>query len=147
MKLAGRELKRFIRKELTRQLLEQSDAEVELSSDAKAKAAEVGKNIEQNNSETMSSVNSYMETTPGIDHSSLEAALAKLQQAQTEVDAVVSSLSVNESDQDSEVIEAIRKVGDEYAVYPKDGGKRLGTHSSKKAAKRQLAAIEISKKG
>jgi hypothetical protein len=41
--------------------------------------------------------------------------------------------------------EDIKKVGDEYAVYPKSGGKRLGTHSTKKKAQKQLAAIEISK--
>lgn len=33
-----------------------------------------------------------------------------------------------------------------WAVYPKKGGKRLGTHDSKASAQRQLAAIEISKK-
>ena len=42
--------------------------------------------------------------------------------------------------------EVIKKVGNKYIVYPKKGGKRLGTHSSMKAAKKQLAAIEISKK-
>ena len=42
--------------------------------------------------------------------------------------------------------ETIRKVGDKYAVYPKSGGKRLGTHSSKKKAQAQLSAIEISKR-
>ena len=41
--------------------------------------------------------------------------------------------------------ETIRKVGDKYAVYPKSGGNRLGTHGSKKAARAQLAAIEINK--
>jgi hypothetical protein len=41
--------------------------------------------------------------------------------------------------------ETIKKVGDKYAVYPEKGGKRLGTHDSKAKAKKQLAAIEISK--
>lgn len=43
------------------------------------------------------------------------------------------------------VREVIRKVGDEYAVYPKKGGKRLGTHSTRKSAEKQLAAIHINK--
>lgn len=42
--------------------------------------------------------------------------------------------------------EIIKKVADgKYAVYPKSGGKRLGTHPTKKAALKQLAAIEINK--
>jgi hypothetical protein len=41
--------------------------------------------------------------------------------------------------------ETIKKVGDKYIVYPKNGGKRLGTHGSYKSAKKQLAAIEINK--
>jgi len=43
------------------------------------------------------------------------------------------------------ILEIIKKSGDEWIVYPKNGGKRLGTHKSKKAALRQLKAIEISK--
>lgn len=46
-----------------------------------------------------------------------------------------------------DLTEVIRKVGDEYAVYPKKGGKRLGTHSTRKAAEKQLAAIHINKEG
>lgn len=41
--------------------------------------------------------------------------------------------------------ETIKKVGDKYVVYPKNGGDRLGTHSSLTSAKKQLAAIEINK--
>ena len=41
--------------------------------------------------------------------------------------------------------EVIKKVGNKYVLYPKKGGKRLGTHSSKKAAQKQDAAIQISK--
>ena len=43
--------------------------------------------------------------------------------------------------------ETIRRLPNgKWAVYPKKGGKRLGTHDSETSAKRQLAAIEISKK-
>ena len=41
--------------------------------------------------------------------------------------------------------ETIKKVDGKYVVYPKKGGKRLGTHDTEEAAKKQLAAIEISK--
>lgn len=41
--------------------------------------------------------------------------------------------------------ETIKKVDGKYAVYPKKGGHRLGTHKTKTAAQKQLAAIEISK--
>lgn len=41
--------------------------------------------------------------------------------------------------------ETIRKVGDKWVVYPKKGGRRLGTHDTESSARRQLAAIEISK--
>ena len=44
-----------------------------------------------------------------------------------------------------EIEETIKEIDDEYVVYPKKGGKRLGTHKTEKAAKKQLAAIEISK--
>jgi hypothetical protein len=43
------------------------------------------------------------------------------------------------------MMEKIQKVEDGWAVYPSKGGKRLGTHPTKKAALKQLAAIEISK--
>ena len=45
----------------------------------------------------------------------------------------------------SVMMEKIQKVEDGWAVYPSKGGKRLGTHPTKKAALKQLAAIEISK--
>ncbi len=41
--------------------------------------------------------------------------------------------------------EKIKKVGDEYIVYPKNGGKKLGSHKSKEKALAQLRAIEFSK--
>jgi len=43
------------------------------------------------------------------------------------------------------VRETIRKVDSKYVVYPEKGGKRLGTHSSKAAAEKQLKAIHINK--
>ena len=41
--------------------------------------------------------------------------------------------------------ETIRKVDGKYVVYPKKGGKRLGTHSTKAAAEKQLTAIHLNK--
>ena len=41
--------------------------------------------------------------------------------------------------------ETIRKVDGKYVVYPEKGGKRLGTHSTKAAAEKQLTAIHINK--
>ena len=41
--------------------------------------------------------------------------------------------------------ERIEKIDGKYVVYPKGKGKRLGTHTSKKAALKQLAAIELNK--
>jgi hypothetical protein len=46
---------------------------------------------------------------------------------------------------EQELEETIKKIDNKYVVYPKKGGKRLGTHKTEKAAKKQLAAIEISK--
>lgn len=43
------------------------------------------------------------------------------------------------------LFETIKKVGDKWAVYPKKGGKRLGTHDTRKGAIKQLKAIEASK--
>ena len=44
-----------------------------------------------------------------------------------------------------ELEETIKKVDGKWVVYPKSGGKILGTHDTEKEAKKQLAAIEISK--
>ncbi len=41
--------------------------------------------------------------------------------------------------------EKIQKIEGGYAVYPSKGGKRLGTHKTRKSALKQLAAIEIAK--
>lgn len=43
--------------------------------------------------------------------------------------------------------ETIRKVDGKYVVYPEKGGKRLGTHSTKAAAEKQLTAIHLNKEG
>jgi hypothetical protein len=41
--------------------------------------------------------------------------------------------------------ETIRKVDGKYVVYPEKGGKRLGIHSTKAAAEKQLTAIHLNK--
>lgn len=43
------------------------------------------------------------------------------------------------------VRESIRKVDGKFAVYPEKGGKRLGTHPTRKAAQKQLTAIHLNK--
>lgn len=45
----------------------------------------------------------------------------------------------------TKVDETTKHVGNKYVNYPEHGGDRLGTFSSKKAAQKQLTAIEISK--
>ena len=46
---------------------------------------------------------------------------------------------------DKSIREIIKKIDGKHVVYPKSGGKRLGTHDTESEAKKQLAAIEISK--
>ena len=41
--------------------------------------------------------------------------------------------------------ETVRKVDGKYVVYPKKGGKRLGTHNTLKQAQDQLTAIHLNK--
>ena len=41
--------------------------------------------------------------------------------------------------------EVIKKVGNKYVLYPKKGGKRLGTHDTKKSARNQEKAVKASK--
>ena len=41
--------------------------------------------------------------------------------------------------------ERIERIDGKYVVYPEGKGKRLGTHSTKKAALKQLAEIEFNK--
>ena len=52
---------------------------------------------------------------------------------------------INKQIYNENINETIKKVGDKYVVYPKNGGDRLGTHDSLASAKKQLAAIEINK--
>jgi hypothetical protein len=47
---------------------------------------------------------------------------------------------------DTYISETVVKVNGKYVVYPKKGGKRLGTHNTRKAALKQIAAIEASKR-
>ena len=72
-----------------------------------------------------------------------EDAIQKISDAFSESDMLDSDLIYEE-----DFFETIKKIGQKkWAVYPKSGGKRLGTHTSRSKAKKQLDAIEISKQG
>ena len=51
----------------------------------------------------------------------------------------------NLAQEDPELDETIKNIKGKFVVYPKKGGKRLGTHSTHSSAVKQLRAIEISK--
>ena len=55
------------------------------------------------------------------------------------------SMSAMKTQLKSLVPERIEKVDGKWVVYTSKGGKRSGTHDTKKAALKQLAAIEINK--
>ena len=40
------------------------------------------------------------------------------------------------------MLEVIKKIGSKYVLYPKKGGKRLGTHDTEKSARNQEKAIK-----
>ena len=46
---------------------------------------------------------------------------------------------------DKRIDETIRKVGNKWVLYTKNGKRRLGTHDTKKEAKAQETAINIAK--
>tara|TARA_R110001592_G_C12932878_1_gene729658 strand:+ start:309 stop:704 length:396 start_codon:yes stop_codon:yes gene_type:complete len=130
MKISKSRLRTIINEEFKKELIEQSS-----SSEIENDIEKISKDIE-----------------------SLKTAAAKLKSDEQEDEEikdvsdqakeVVKGLedALSESPEIGEFFESIKKVGKKWAVYPKKGGKRLGTHSSKAAAKKQLAAIEISKK-
>ena len=62
-----------------------------------------------------------------------------------DVKKIAKKLKKKDDDHYEPVDETIKKVGDEYVVYPKKGGNRLGTHKSYASALRQLKAIEMHK--
>ena len=53
--------------------------------------------------------------------------------------------SMNEEQATNFIREVIKKIGNKYVLYPKSGGKRLGTHNSRSAAERQERAIYANK--
>ena len=73
----------------------------------------------------------------------------KLMENGYDINTLMEKHNIDEEDVytiDNTMQETIKKVGQEkWAVYPRKGGKRLGTHDSKQSAENQLKAIEINK--
>lgn len=63
----------------------------------------------------------------------------------TALSKAIKQKSMNEEQATNFIREVIKKIGNKYVLYPKSGGKRLGTHNSRSAAERQERAIYANK--
>ena len=127
MKISEKSLIKMIKEELSIALREQTDPEISNLEDR----------IEKFSQDLVDIRGSFEELRSEKEEEE------KLQQIKQQADDLVSGL--DDALSEAEFLETIKKIKGKYVVYPKKGGKRLGTHSTKKAAKKQLAAIEISK--
>lgn len=73
----------------------------------------------------------------------------KIMENSNDLDSIMEKYQLTEDNvfpMEGSIKETIKKIGkSKWGVYPKKGGKRLGTHDTKQSAENQLAAIEINK--
>lgn len=83
----------------------------------------------------------------GVMLNRIDNAINKLRGSNQEKDVDISQAEIERRARmiKENISEVTKHVGDKYVNYPEKGGKRLGTFPTKKAAQKQLAAIEISK--
>lgn len=83
----------------------------------------------------------------GVMLNRIDNAINKLRSSNQEKDVDISQAEIERRARmiKGNTSETTKRVGGKYVNYPEKGGERLGTFSTKKAAQKQLAAIEISK--
>jgi len=93
MIITSSQLKRLVYEKVKSAIREQSEDEVKASQDAQDQATETGNSVKASNATTLSQIQTYMAGTPGIDHTALKLAAEKLQQAQSEIQAAIDSVT------------------------------------------------------
>ena len=169
MKITKRQLRRIISEEISRVILEQTAEPVKASDDAKKAAEEAENAIQASNATTLAKLQVYMASTPGLDHTELSQATKQLQQAQSDIQSAIDSVTAEsdeggkygfilDEDEDEpreshqELDEIIKKqdckgskgVG-EWVLRTHDDTRTLGCHKTKAGASRQERAIQMKK--
>ena len=169
MKITRMKLRRIISEEISRVILEQTAEPVKASDDAKKAAEEAENAIQVSNATTLAKLQAYMASTPGLDHTELSQATKQLQQAQSDIQSAIDSVTAEadkggkygfilDEDEDEpreshrELDEIIKKQdckgskgSGKWVLRTHDDTRTLGCHKTKAGADRQERAIQTKK--
>jgi len=167
--ITHRQLRRLIKEELSRVLLEQTAEPVKASEDAKKAAEDAENAIQASNATTLAKLQAYMASTPGLDHTELTQATNQLQQAQSDIQSAIDSVTAEadeggkygfilDEDEDEmreshrELDEIIKKQdckgskgNGKWVLRTHDDTRTLGCHKTKSGAIGQERAIQMKK--